>query len=434
MSASPSVGIIIPAAGFGSRMGADMPKQFLDLAGEPVLARTLRVFLDHPAVCAVAAVLPPEHLRSGSGQLLSFLDPAQQRKLSFAAGGATRQQSVRNGLAALPAEIGRILVHDGARPLVTAEIIDRCLDGIDRHGAVIAAVPVKDTLKEVEQTAVLRTVDRERLWQAQTPQGMARHLLEQAYRCADAAGFLGTDEASLLEHAGIPVAVVMGSEQNIKITRPDDLRIAAGLLRQEDSAMTMRIGHGFDAHRLVAGRKLILGGQEIPYHLGLEGHSDADVLVHALMDAILGALGAGDIGRHFPDSDEQHRGADSLKLLARVLERAGEKQMRLVNADITVICQRPKLAPHMTAMKASIAAVCAVPAEQINIKATTTEKMGYTGRGEGISTHAVVLMVKGLRRCEVEGRLGSASGASGGYADPALPVRRTRVAPAVAPE
>ena len=390
-STSVPVGVIIPAAGFGSRMGAAVPKQFLELAGEPILARTLRVFLQHPAVAVVVAVLPPEHLHSGQAQLLPLLSPNEREKLLFTAGGATRQESVRNGLAALPVEIGRILVHDGARPLVTAEIIDRCLAGIAQHGAALTAVPVKDTLKEVAGEMICRTVDREQLWQAQTPQGMERSLLEQAYPHAEASGFLGTDEASLLEYAGIPVAVVMGSEQNIKITRPDDLRIAAGLLREENTML--RIGHGFDAHRLVAGRKLILGGQEIPYHLGLDGHSDADVLTHALMDALLGALGKGDIGRHFPDTDEQYRGADSLRLLAQVMQLAGEKRLRLVNADITVICQRPKLAPHMDAMKTRLAAVCGVAAEQINIKATTTERMGYTGRGEGISTHAVVLMI-----------------------------------------
>ncbi|WP_417908524.1 2-C-methyl-D-erythritol 4-phosphate cytidylyltransferase [Candidatus Electronema sp. PJ] len=387
---APAVGIIIPAAGFGSRMGASIPKQFLVLAGEPVLVHTLRVFLEHPAVYTVVVVLPLEHLGSGSEQLLSCLNPILHQKLVFTPGGATRQQSVRNGLQALPASIKRILVHDGARPLVTAEIIDRCLQGIDQHGAVIAAIPVKDTLKEVQHDMILRTVNREQLWQAQTPQGMERPLLEQAYRCADLTQFIGTDEAALLEHAGIPVTVVMGSEQNIKLTRPDDLRLAAKLLPQENRTTIMRIGHGFDAHRLVAGRKLILGGQEIPYHLGLDGHSDADVLVHALMDAILGALGEGDIGRHFPDSDEQYRGADSLQLLAHVMQLVRTHKMRLVNADITVICQQPKLAPYMPAMQNALCALCAT--EQINIKATTTEKMGYTGRGEGISTHAVVLL------------------------------------------
>ncbi len=384
---------IIPAAGFGTRMGADIPKQFLELAGIPVLVRTLRVFLTHPAVHTVIVVLPPEHLQSGKEQLLPFLNQSQKQQIQFTNGGETRQQSVRNGLEALPDSIERILVHDGARPMVTTEIIDRCLVGIEEHGAVIAAVPVKDTLKEVEDAEIIGTVDRSQLWQAQTPQGMDRHLLERAYEYADSTGFIGTDEASLLEHVGVSVSVVLGSEENIKITRPDDLKIAAGLIGQDqEKGETMRIGHGFDAHRLVEGRKLILGGAEIPYHLGLDGHSDADVLVHALMDALLGALGAGDIGQHFPDSDEQYRGADSLKLLAGVMELVKEKNMRIVNADITVVCQQPKLAPYLRAMKSNLATVCTTSPENINIKATTTEKMGYTGRGEGITTHAVVLL------------------------------------------
>ncbi|MBW1751141.1 MAG: 2-C-methyl-D-erythritol 2,4-cyclodiphosphate synthase [Deltaproteobacteria bacterium] len=219
---------------------------------------------------------------------------------------------------------------------------------------------------------------------------MQRKLLERAYKHAQATGFNGTDEASLLEHAGIAVSVVTGSETNIKITRPDDLAIAYGLLRT--GSTVIKIGHGFDAHRLVEGRKLILGGVEIPYHLGLAGHSDADVLTHALMDSILGALGAGDIGRHFPDYDDRYKGADSLKLLARVMELAREKNMRLGNGDITVICQQPKLASYLSTMQDNLAAVCDMAADDINIKATTTEKMGFAGRGEGISAHAVVLM------------------------------------------
>ncbi|MCI5138637.1 MAG: 2-C-methyl-D-erythritol 2,4-cyclodiphosphate synthase, partial [Candidatus Electrothrix sp. AR1] len=285
------------------------------------------------------------------------------------------------------------------RPLVSAEIIDRCLAGVEEHGAVIAAVPVKDTLKEVEEveggTEIIGTVDRSQLWHAQTPQAMDLHLLERAYEYAAATEFIGTDEASLLEHAGVSVSVVMGSEENIKITRPEDLRIAATLLRENQEGETaMRIGHGFDAHRLVEGRKLILGGVEIPYQLGLAGHSDADVLVHALMDALLGALGAGDIGRHFPDTDEQYRGADSLKLLEQVMALVKAKGMKLVNADITVVCQQPKLAPHLATMQSNLAAVCATTPELINIKATTTEEMGYTGRGEGIAAHAVVLLTE----------------------------------------
>ncbi|WP_339134685.1 MAG: 2-C-methyl-D-erythritol 4-phosphate cytidylyltransferase [Candidatus Electrothrix sp. GW3-4] len=385
---------IIPAAGFGTRMGADIPKQFLELAGEPLLVRTLRVFLAHPALHLIMLVLPPKHLQSGKEQLLPFLTPEQQEKILYTAGGETRQHSVQNGVQALPASIERIFVHDGARPLVSAEIIDRCLAGIEEHGAVIAAVPVKDTLKEVEDgTEIIGTVDRSLLWQAQTPQAMDLHLLERAYEYAAATGFIGTDEASLLEHAGVSVSVVMGSEENIKITRPKDLRIAAAFLQEDrKKGETMRIGHGFDAHRLGEGRKLILGGVEIPSPLGLIGHSDADVLVHALLDALLGALGEGDIGQHFPDTDEQYQGADSLKLLERVMELVHARKMRLSNADITVVCQQPRLAPYLAAMQANLKAACQT--KEMNIKATTTEEMGYTGRGEGIATHAVVLLTK----------------------------------------
>ncbi len=387
---------IIPAAGFGTRMGADIPKQFLELAGEPVFVRTLRVFLAHPEIHIIVLVLPPEQLQSGKEQLLPFLTQEQQGKMLYTTGGEARQHSVQNGMKALPDSIERIFVHDGARPLVSAEIIDRCLAGVEEHGAVIAAVPVKDTLKEVEDgTEIIGTVDRSQLWHAQTPQAMDLHLLERAYEYAAATEFIGTDEASLLEHAGVSVSVVMGSEENIKITRPEDLRIAATLLRENQEGETaMRIGHGFDAHRLVEGRKLILGGVDIPYELGLAGHSDADVLVHALMDALLGALGAGDIGRHFPDTDEQYRGADSLKLLERVMGLVRTKKMHLGNADITVVCQQPKLAPHLVTMQSNLAAICETTPEQINIKATTTEEMGYTGRGEGITAHAVVLLTE----------------------------------------
>ena len=383
-------GVIIPAAGFGSRMGTDIPKQFLDLAGEPILIRTLRVFLCHPAIHNVVVALPAEHLESGKKQLFAAFSTELQHRLIVTCGGDTRQHSVYNGLMALPSSIQGVLVHDGARPMLSADVIDRCITGIKKHGAVIAAVPVKDTLKEVDGSRVVRTVDRDRLWQAQTPQAMQRQLLEQAYGHAEKTGFTGTDEASLLEHAGIAVAVVEGSEQNIKITRPEDLAIASGLLQKEKTML--KIGHGFDAHRLVEQRKLILGGVDIPYHLGLAGHSDADVLTHALMDAILGALGAGDIGRHFPDTAEEYRGADSLKLLARVMELAREQQLQLGNADITIICQKPRLADHLPTMRANLAAVCNTDKSRINIKATTTEKMGFAGRGEGISAHAVVLM------------------------------------------
>jgi len=388
--ALPTVGVILPAAGFGTRMNADRPKQFLELAGKPILFHTITTFLKHSSAPFIAVVLPAGFLKSAQDDILCFFDHDNASRLLFAAGGKTRQESVFNGLQILPSCVQHILVHDGARPLVSNSIIDRCLRGIKTHGAVIAAVPVKDTLKEVTDNLITKTIERKHLWQAQTPQAMERQLLDNAYIHAKKNGFEGTDEASLLEHAGISVGVVEGSEHNIKITRPGDLTVASGLIHSRSPAM--KIGHGYDAHRLVAGRKLILGGVEIAHKLGLKGHSDADVVVHALIDSILGALGAGDIGRLFPDTDTMYKDIDSLKLLEQVVDRVGEQQMWLGNTDITIICQQPKLAPHLEQMRSNIARTCGTTKENVNIKATTTEKMGFAGRGEGISAHAVVLL------------------------------------------
>ncbi len=384
------VGVIIPAAGSGRRMGTTRPKQFLELAGKPVLVHTITAFLRYSTHMTVVVVLPPKYLHSARQEIHSFLPSPLNRHLLFTAGGNTRQQSVYNGLQALPDKVQNILVHDGARPLISQAVIDRCLQGIANHGAVVAAVPVKDTLKRVSTETITSTISRDDLWQAQTPQAMQRQLLEQAYAHARQTRFPGTDESSLLEHANISVAVVPGSEQNIKITRPGDLTLAEALLTTEKTAV--KIGHGFDAHRLVKGRKLILGGVEIPGELGLDGHSDADVLTHALIDAMLGALGEGDIGRHFPDTDANYKNIDSLKLLKRVTELMQEHNMYLGNADITVVCQHPKLAPFLDKMQSRLALACKTTEKSINIKATTTEKMGFTGRGEGISAHAVVLL------------------------------------------
>jgi len=355
-----------------------------------MLVRTCRIFLDLEEIRFVVVAAPADFLQHTIDLLHTHLSPTQARRLRVTCGGATRQESVKSGLDNLPAEIELIMVHDAARPLVDRATILRCLNEAAKHGAVITAVPVKDTLKKVDNTGmVVKTVDRSCLWQAQTPQAVRRPLLERAFANAEQTRFVGTDEASLLEAAGIPVRVVAGNERNGKITRSEDLRMAEALLSEE---YAMKIGHGFDAHRLVSGRKLILGGVTIEYELGLEGHSDADVVAHALTDALLGALGAGDIGRHFPDTDPRYKGIDSLLLLAEVHGLVENQGYRLGNADLTIVCQRPKLAPHIAAMQANLARCCKVPPASINIKATTTEKMGYTGRGEGIAAHAVVLL------------------------------------------
>lgn len=381
---------IIAAGGAGLRMGTSTPKQFSELLGVPILIRTIHAFRKVPAIGAIIVVAPAEHRELTCALLVQYQLAGHCTVVN---GGKLRQDSVRIGLAQVADDSTLVAVHDGARPLIAPEDIQRCLDAAAHKGAAIMAVPVKDTLKTVAAgTTIRHTVERESLWQAQTPQVVRTGLLKEAFAKADQDGFIGTDEASLLEHGGWQVSVVEGSETNFKITRPDDLLMAEAILMQKQPAQQMRIGHGFDAHRLVAGRALILGGMEIPHELGLLGHSDADVLTHALCDAILGAIGCGDIGRHFPDRDPQYKGISSIKLLAHVIGLAAERHFRLVNADITVVAQRPKLAPHFPAMQKILAEACRVESDAINLKASTTEQMGYTGREEGVSAHAVVLM------------------------------------------
>ena len=392
-------GVILPAAGSGSRMGSATPKQFLELAGEPVLIRTIMAFADcAPIHCIILAVAADRKAKI-KGLLTQYIPAEIRQKIHVTTGGATRQLSVKAGLDALPDEIKLVLVHDGARPLVSRELINACLQKTLDQGAAIAAIPVNDTLKQTEAGGLIgKTIERANIFRAQTPQGAQRQLLEQAYLVAEQDNFTGTDEASLLEHAGIPVAIVAGEEGNIKITRPGDLRIAEGLLGEESM---LRIGHGFDAHRLVEDRPLVIGGETIDYPLGLLGHSDADVLTHALIDSILGALGEGDIGKHFPDSDASYNGANSLELLKEVIGLTNDRGYALSNADLTILCQAPKLAPFIKKMRKNISRLCRVPAEAINIKATTTERMGYTGRGEGIAAHAVVLLRRQSKRYKI---------------------------------
>ena len=371
-------------------MGASTPKQFSKLLGVPLLIHTIRAFRQVPELGAIIVVAPAEHQELTCALLAHY---QLSDHCTVVSGGRLRQDSVRIGLALVASGSPLVVVHDAARPLITPADIQRCLKTAASHGAAILAVPVKDNLKAVtEGAAIHHTVEREGLWQAQTPQVIRTDLLKAAFARADQDGFVGTDEASLLEHGGWPVMVVQGSGTNLKITRPDDLLIAEALLMQKQTAPKMRIGHGFDAHRLVVGRPLILGGLTIPHELGLLGHSDADVLTHALCDAILGAIGAGDIGRHFPDSDPQYQGISSIRLLAQVIDLAAAKCFHLANADLTVVAERPKLASYFPAMQTILAKACRVEPAAINLKASTTEKMGYTGREEGISAHAVVLM------------------------------------------
>lgn len=379
--------VIIPAAGFGTRMGSAEPKQYLLLAGKPIIVHTVSAFIQNPNITDIVVVVPKDRVK----QTESLLSEHQifTDSVTVVPGGRRRQDSVYLGLMALPSDNTIVLVHDGARPLIPQAVIDRCYEGAVQRGAVIAAIPVKDTLKKAEPDgAVLATVDRKELFQAQTPQAAQKELLLSAYK---ANGDIDvTDESSLLEKANIPVTIVEGAETNIKVTRPEDLILAEKIITQKGSMM--RIGHGYDAHRFAKGRKLVLGGVTIPHSHGLAGHSDADVLTHALCDAILGALGAGDIGKHFPDSDAAFKDIYSIKLLREVMDTARKEGYSLGNADITIVCQAPKIAPHIDDMKNLLLHCCNSAADSINIKATTTEKMGFTGRQEGISCHAVVLL------------------------------------------
>lgn len=382
---------IIPAAGSGSRMNSSSPKQYLLLAGKPVLVHTVSAFHHNIGIAKIVVVAPKDMVAS-TREMLDFWNVGE--KAEVVAGGERRQDSVMAGLNALDESIDIVLVHDGARPLISDELISQCHLEAENHGAVIAAIPVKDTLKRCNsENTIEETVNRANLWQAQTPQAAQQKLLRFAY---DEVGSKEvTDEASLLELAGITVNIVLGSETNIKITRPEDLIIAEKILMQTNTA-SFRIGHGFDAHQLVADRALVLGGITIPYSLGLAGHSDADVVSHAVCDAILGALGKGDIGKHFPDSAAEFKDIYSILLLERVIEEMVEEGFCLGNIDITIICQAPKLAPYLQEMAILLGRTCQASEEQVNVKATTTEQMGFTGRGEGISCHAVVFLCKTL--------------------------------------
>jgi 2-C-methyl-D-erythritol 4-phosphate cytidylyltransferase/2-C-methyl-D-erythritol 2,4-cyclodiphosphate synthase len=376
-------------------MGLDRPKQFLRLAGVPILVHTVRALQRSSLVKTIILVVPAAHLEQ-TKELVRVHDLAMVGPV--VRGGPTRQESVAAGLRLVPEDAELVLVHDGVRPLVDPALIDACVRRAAETGAAMLAVPVKDTLKSVVAGLVAATVDRRELWQAQTPQVARTALLQQAFAAAAKDAFAGTDEASLLERIGVKVSVVMGSVINLKVTRVDDLALAEALLARnrgrEGSVDISRVGHGYDAHRLVAGRPLVLGGVVIPFEQGLLGHSDADVLLHALADAMLGAAGLGDIGRHFPDHDPAYQGISSLVLLGRVVGEISSRGYRLANADVTVIAQRPKLAPHFPAMLDKISRTLGVSSACLNLKATTTEQMGFAGRGEGIAAHAIVALAR----------------------------------------
>jgi len=371
---------LIVAAGRGTRFGGTLPKQYAPLAGETVLRRTVKAFLGHQRIRSVrVAIHPDDH--AAYERAVGDLDLPPP-----VLGGATRQDSVRNLLEALSAAPDDIvLIHDAARPLVPAPVIDRTIAALAAAEGAVAAVPLADTLKRADGNLIEATVDRTRLWRAQTPQSFRYGAILAAHRSA--AGLDLTDDAAVAERAGIPVEVVMGDERNFKITSADDLDRAASLAARDLG--DIRTGSGFDVHRLVPGDGCWINGLKIPHDRSLLGHSDADVGLHALTDAILGAIGAGDIGSHFPPSDERWRGAASDRFLRHAADLVAAHGGIIAHCDVTILAERPKIGPHRAAMVARIAEILAIDPSRVSVKATTTEGLGFTGREEGIAAQAI---------------------------------------------
>jgi 2-C-methyl-D-erythritol 4-phosphate cytidylyltransferase/2-C-methyl-D-erythritol 2,4-cyclodiphosphate synthase len=384
---------LIVAAGQGTRAGAAAPKQYASIGGQTVLARTLGVFLEHPAI-DLALVAIAEANRTRYDEATAAGHP---KLLPPALGGATRQRSVLNGLRALaPHRPVRVLIHDAARAFVTAAILDRVLAALERAPGAIAAVPLADTLKRAgPQGRIAATLDRTGLWRAQTPQGFRYDAILDAHERAAAAGREDlTDDAAVAEWAGLAVELVEGSDTNVKLTTAEDLARAARAVDTLEAASTppaaaeVRTGQGFDVHRFTAGDHVWLCGIRLPHSQALEGHSDADVGLHALTDALLGAIGDGDIGQHFPNSDPRWRGAASHLFLADAARRVRARGGTVSNVDVTLLCEAPRIAPYREAMRVRVAEILEVDISRVAVKATTTEGLGFTGRREGIAALA----------------------------------------------
>ncbi len=379
---------LILGGGSGTRMHASKNKVLLPLAGVPILIRSICAFeeLSDRIIVVIR--------RDDAAQAREILDRYGYSGIQLVYGGDTRQASVYAGLKALPEGCESVMIHDGARCLVDRDVIERCRESIEKHGNGIASIPVTDTIKTVlEDGRADYTLERDKLRAMQTPQGFRVSDIMQAHEYAMQTGFIGTDDASLLEHMGLPVYLTEGNTCNIKITRPEDMMIAQNYIQ---APVRMHVGHGYDVHQLVEGRPLILCGVQIPHTHGLLGHSDADVALHALMDAMLGACTLGDIGHLFPDTDGAYLNISSMILLKRVREKLESTGASLVNADITICAQKPKLAPYIQQMREQIASCLDMSPNCISVKATTTEHLGFEGRMEGISATAVVLVQRFL--------------------------------------
>lgn len=370
---------LIVAAGRGERMGSALPKAYLELGGAPILRRSVLAMLAHERIAEVRVVYDPacaDAYRAAVGDL-GLREPVP--------GGRTRQASVRCGLEALaldPPDL--VLVHDAARPFATSALLGRVLDALSVYDAVVPALPVTDSLKSVSGDAVLAAVPRDGLVRAQTPQGFRFPLLLEAHRRCAAQDL--TDDAAVVAAAGIEVAWVLGEEANVKLTTPEDLRLAQGRLERP---RCWRSGIGLDIHAFAPGRRLVLGGVEIPHDQGLEGHSDADVLLHALTDALLGTIAAGDIGTHFPPSDPRWRDACSARFVGHARRLVEAEGGRIEHVDLSLLCERPKIGPYRGAIQARIGELLGLPPGRVGLKATTAEGLGFVGRREGVVAQAL---------------------------------------------
>jgi 2-C-methyl-D-erythritol 4-phosphate cytidylyltransferase/2-C-methyl-D-erythritol 2,4-cyclodiphosphate synthase len=380
---------IVAAGGRGLRVGGAQPKQLLLLGGRTLLERSIETLLEHPSVHEIVVALPHDLMADPPAYLRGLAKP-----IRLVAGGPRRQDSVSNAFRAASAATDVFLIHDAARPFASARLIERTIGAAALHGAAIAAIPVTDTVKRVrldpdgDEGVIEATIPRETVFLAQTPQGFRREVLEAAVRLGQSE-VEATDEASLAERAGYPVHVVPGEAANIKITTAEDFAMAEARARP---ARTGRAGLGYDLHRLVAGRPLILGGVTVPSERGADGHSDADVISHAVTDAILGAASLGDIGSHFPDTDPRWKQANSLDLLGQVVRLAAAHGFVIGNVDVTVLLERPKLRPIIDEIRASLAGVLGVETDRVSVKAKTNEGVDAVGRGEAIAAHAVALL------------------------------------------
>src|SRR5215467_7305311 len=392
------VSAILAAGGRGLRLGYSQPKQLLEVAGRPILERSVSLLHEHPDVHEVIVALPEELVQNPPAYLLKASKP-----LRVVAGGARRQDSVAAAFRLVSDRADVVVIHDAARPFATSGLIARTIAAAAESGAALAALEARDTVKAIrlapsdaaglaqaEETErfVRQTLDRRSIFLAQTPQAFRREVLRDALALQDDA----TDEAALAERAGHAVRIVEGEASNIKVTTAEDLVIAEAIGRGGKPARTGRAGMGYDLHRFVEGRPLILGGVTIPFDRGLAGHSDADAVCHAITDAILGAAGAGDIGRHFSDTDPRWKGASSVDLLRRAVEVVRAEGLAVGNVDATVILERPKLAPYIDQMRANLAAVLGVSLDRVSIKGKTNEGLGEIGRGEAVAVHAIALV------------------------------------------